>query len=68
MHYIKKGSNGNGEQEKVSGFSQHLKQTNYEADFYDVKVLFEKGISECENLKGIIQCFKQWSKKIKTTF
>ena len=32
----------NGEQEKVSGLSQHLKQTNHEADFDDVKVLFRE--------------------------
>ena len=32
----------NGEQEKVSGLSQHLKQTNHEAEFDDVKVLFRE--------------------------
>ena len=32
----------NGEKEKVSGLSQHLRQTNHEAEFDDVKVLFRE--------------------------
>ena len=51
----------NGEQEKVSGLSQHLKQTNHEADFDDVKVLFRERNFRMRKFKEALAIKKQSS-------